>query len=199
MASPHRIAKLPGQARLRLGDAVRPVPPALRGRFTAPSTRVLSMKPSALLLLAALCAAASVAASAAELNACTLGAPEVIKLHTGLALSISKAGTPAGPGGSSSCVLTGKPLQSMDVQLWRGSSAASFFQPAMYKAKEYAGPGYKAFIAHKASGPAGRQVYSGSGGVLKGDTYLSVIFDARDQAVSEAQLKALLDHLAGQL
>ncbi|MFX7862403.1 hypothetical protein ABTK41_20200, partial [Acinetobacter baumannii] len=43
--------------------------------------------------------------------------------HTGLALSISKAGTPAGPGGSSSCALTGKPLQSMDVQLWRGSSA----------------------------------------------------------------------------
>lgn len=150
--------------------------------------------------LLCLCLMTAAAAHAADLDACVLGSPAVVKQFTGLDMSIRKQGTPAGPGGSSSCGLKGsKPLQSLHVQLWRGASAASFYQPALYKGKEYTGNGYKAFIAHDVKGGPAHPNYSGNGGVLKGDVYVSVMFDARDQAVSAEQLKALLDHLAGQL
>lgn len=148
--------------------------------------------------LALLCAAAS--AQAADLDACKIGSPEVIKRLTGLDLSIDKPSTPAGPGGSSACVLKGKQaLQSVHVQIWRGSSAKYYYQPAMFKAQEYTGAGYKAFMAHSAKPVNGTPLYSGNGGVLKGEVYLSLMLDARSQAVSAEQVKALLDQLAGQL
>lgn len=122
-----------------------------------------------------------------------------MKQHTGLAMTLKKLGAPTGPGGSSLCKLQGsEPFQTLFVQLWKGGSAAMHWQPAMNKGTEFTGKGYRAFIAYKAQANSGRTLYSATTGLLKGDVYLSLILDARDQSVSDAKLRTLMDQMTPQ-